>query len=184
LASTGNGLDLRPYWSEQSSEISSTLWLPTGTGWLDSALSLWQCSSSTMAGQSWFKTLALEAPSKNELRLSWPSSTSAVAECTEEGGRQLQKKVVRIRLYPTIEQRALLRKWFGTSRYVYNRTIEYLRQPRTIANWKDSAKQIFAELPEWSKETFYSPPLRSPRRAYFQAYLSSLQTQVSDAKGS
>ena len=33
----------------------------------------------------------------------------------------------KIRLYPTAEQRATLRKWLGTARYVYNQTLDYLK---------------------------------------------------------
>jgi putative transposase len=156
LALTGNALDLGPYWNEQCKEINSTLWLPIGTDWLDSSPSLSQCSTHIMGGQSWFSTKVLEAASKNELRISLPSLTPSAVECTEDDDTLLQNRVVRIRLYPTAVQRAILRKWFGTCRYVYNQTIAYLKQPRTVANWKKVAKLIFADLPEWSKETPYA----------------------------
>ncbi|MGH8488753.1 MAG: helix-turn-helix domain-containing protein, partial [Gammaproteobacteria bacterium] len=37
----------------------------------------------------------------------------------------------RIRLYPTAEQKRLFKRWFGVSRLVFNKTIEFLRQPGT-----------------------------------------------------
>lgn len=49
----------------------------------------------------------------------------------------------------------MLSKWFGTSRYVYNKTIEYLRQPNTKADWKYIKTGIIQNLPEWSKEVPY-----------------------------
>ena len=37
----------------------------------------------------------------------------------------------------------------------YNKTVEYLRQPDTKANWMGIKKQIMDSLPEWSKEAPY-----------------------------
>ncbi|MDJ0719892.1 MAG: transposase [Prochloraceae cyanobacterium] len=49
----------------------------------------------------------------------------------------------------------MIKKWFGVSRYVYNKTIEYLQQPKTKANWKAIKTGILNSLPEWSKEVPY-----------------------------
>jgi putative transposase len=43
----------------------------------------------------------------------------------------------------------------GTSRYVYNKTVKYLQQPETKANWKSIKTGIIKSLPEWSKEIPY-----------------------------
>ena len=56
----------------------------------------------------------------------------------------------KIRIYPTAKQRQILRQWLGTSRYVYNQTIEYLRQPETRANWITIKKWLLKSLPDWS----------------------------------
>lgn len=58
-------------------------------------------------------------------------------------------------MYPSLEQKKILRKWFGTARYVYNKTVEYLREPGTIANWKAIKTGIIHALPEWSKDVPY-----------------------------
>ena len=39
----------------------------------------------------------------------------------------------------------------GTSRYVYNRTIEYLRQKGTKANWLDIKSWLLKDLPDWAQ---------------------------------
>jgi putative transposase len=43
----------------------------------------------------------------------------------------------------------MLRQWMGASRYVYNQTIAYLKQPGTIANWIEIKKWLLPGLPEW-----------------------------------
>lgn len=60
----------------------------------------------------------------------------------------------RIRLYPTAAQRAIFRKWLGTARFVYNRTLDYLntvdgQRPSWMAIATDI---ILPALPEWAKE--------------------------------
>ena len=58
-------------------------------------------------------------------------------------------------MYPNKEQRAVLRNWFGTSRYTYNQVVSYLKQPNTISSWAKLKTSVIHELPEWSEETPY-----------------------------
>jgi putative transposase len=58
-------------------------------------------------------------------------------------------------VYPSLEQKKILRKWFGVARYTYNKTIEYLKQPGTIASWKKIKTDIIHSLPKWAKEVPY-----------------------------
>ena len=44
----------------------------------------------------------------------------------------------------------MLRHWYGVSRYVYNKTVAYLQQPDTKANWLKIKKPILDALPEWA----------------------------------
>ncbi|MEO1187256.1 MAG: helix-turn-helix domain-containing protein, partial [Cyanobacteria bacterium J06636_27] len=53
------------------------------------------------------------------------------------------------------EHRAIIKKWFGVSRFVYNTTIKYLQQPDTKADWKKIKTGILNDLPEWCKEVPY-----------------------------
>lgn len=43
----------------------------------------------------------------------------------------------------------------GTSRYVYNKTVKYLQQPNTKANWQAIKTDIIKSLPDWAKEIPY-----------------------------
>jgi putative transposase len=62
----------------------------------------------------------------------------------------------RIRVYPNKEQRAILRNWFGTSRFIYNQVVAYLKQPGTISSWYNLKGPVLHALPnKWSEETPY-----------------------------
>ncbi len=65
------------------------------------------------------------------------------------------RKSKKIRIYPNSEQRQLFRQWFGTARFAYNKTVEYLKGDGTIANWKNIKTDRINELPDWSKNTPY-----------------------------
>jgi len=46
-------------------------------------------------------------------------------------------------------------QWLGTARYVYNQTVEYLRQPETLANWFGIKTEIIAGLQDWANPVPY-----------------------------
>ena len=59
----------------------------------------------------------------------------------------------KMRLYPTATQARLFRSWLGTSRYVYNRTIDYLKTlTGSRPTWTDIATNIILPMrPAWAK---------------------------------
>jgi putative transposase len=65
------------------------------------------------------------------------------------------RKSKKIRIYLSPEQRNLVKRWLGISRFVFNKTVEYLQQPDTQANWKAIKGGILDTLPEWCKEVPY-----------------------------
>ena len=65
------------------------------------------------------------------------------------------KKSKKIRLYLTKQQERTVDRWFGVARYVYNQTVEYLRQPGTVANWKAIKGGILDLLPEFCADVPY-----------------------------
>jgi len=60
----------------------------------------------------------------------------------------------KIRLYPTAAQRAIFRKWLGAYRFVYNRTLDYLKGlTGKRPSWTDIATySILPALPDWAEE--------------------------------
>ncbi|WP_293105462.1 helix-turn-helix domain-containing protein [Moorena sp. SIOASIH] len=61
------------------------------------------------------------------------------------------------------EQRAMVRQWFGVSRYVFNKTVKILcsvgaatrTDGEVKANWKAIKTGILNDLPEWCKTVPY-----------------------------
>lgn len=153
LDSTSKGKDCKPYWSDLCAAISSRLLLPVETDYVDSDLkysSLWQ---SKTVDQSWFSQILYTAQSPNSRQIFLPSFTSSVAECTDLEATARKSRKIRIFLSP--EQKALIKQWFGVSRYVYNATVKYLQEPGTKAQWMAIAPIIMGALPEWAKSVPY-----------------------------
>ena len=78
---------------------------------------------------------------------------SSLVECMDLDGIVNYSK--KIQIYPTKKQKSIFRNWIGTARVAYNKTVEYLKQPGTKANWKSIKGEILKSLLEWSKETPY-----------------------------
>nr|WP_272819471.1 transposase [Scytonema hofmannii] len=49
----------------------------------------------------------------------------------------------------------MIRQWFGVSRFVFNQTLELLRDGVIKANWKAIKGSILNSLPDWCKDTPY-----------------------------
>ena len=145
--SISNGKDCGPYWNEQCAELSSRLWLPTETVLQDSEARSSSLLFNSPVENSWFLTRFHSRPSKNSLPTCLPSFTSFPVDCTDSESTGLRSR--KIRIYPDFEQRRILRHWFGVSRYVYNKTIEYLKEPGTKANWMEIKLWLLKDLPEW-----------------------------------
>lgn len=151
--SISRGKDCAPYWTDLCAEISSRLLLPvvTDSQGLDSSLlSIW--SNKTVA-TSWFSTKLYTAQTQNSQPIFSVSSTSSLVEWTDL--ESTVKKSNKIRIYLGPEQKKIVKKWLGVARFVYNKTIEYLQQPDTKANWKAIKGGILKALPDWCKEVPY-----------------------------
>ena len=59
----------------------------------------------------------------------------------------------KIEIFPTVEQKTILRRWFGTSRYVYNTAVSLLDDKETPRNFKGLVPIVFDALPDWHTET-------------------------------
>src|SRR5712691_1357513 len=146
-ASTLSAKAYAPYWTDFSQAISSRLWLPTKIVLPDSGLTSCATWLSKTVENSWFSTRLYIAPLQNLPRIFSPSSPSSPAECTGSESTVIKSK--KIRCSPTPAQRQILKRWCGTSRFVYNKTVEYLKEPGTKAQWKTIKGGILASLPDW-----------------------------------
>jgi putative transposase len=103
--------------------------------------------------KSWFSTKLFTVPNQNLQQTCYKYFTSSLAECPDSGSTL--KKSKKVRIYPTTEQKKLMKHWWGVSRFVFNQTIKYLQEPDRKANWKAIKTGIINDLPEWAKEVPY-----------------------------
>ena len=147
------GKDCLGYWSDLCEAISSQLLLPVETYYVDSDLNYSSLWHNKTLGASWFSKILYTVGKPNSQPIFSPSFTSFLAGCTDSEAKP--RKSSKIRIYLNPEQRALLKQWFGVSRFVYNETIKYLQQPDTKANWMAIKTGILNGLPEWAKPVPY-----------------------------
>ena len=135
---------------KEESEKSS---LPTETDFADLDLNCLSGSSLKTLLNSWFSNNKNYRLNKSLLQTCSPSSPSFRVEFTDSENTVTRSR--KIRVYPNKEQKKILSNWFGASRFAYNKTVEYLRQPDTKAQWKSIKTDLMHDMPEWSKEVPY-----------------------------
>ena len=142
-----------PFWNKQVAELSEKLWLPTEIDSVDLDLNLLNGFSTKMMSNSWFSTMTKVPLNQSLSQTYYPSLPYSPVGFTDSESTLTRSR--KIRFYPTKIQKRILFRWFGVSRYSFNKTVEYLRQPNTKASWKDIKTGLIHGLPEWSKEVPY-----------------------------
>lgn len=164
--STSKEKGFKPYWNESCRVRSLDLFLPTGTGCADLGSSSSSSYSKSLEAKSWFSIRQWESQNKSLYKTYLQSSTTSPAECTEAGVTKTVR-VRKVRLYPTPQQKALFKRWFGTSRKTYNETVAYLNsEVKPKAHWMAQAKPLLENLPEWANETPYQVKKMAVSDAY------------------
>ena len=79
----------------------------------------------------------------------------------------------KIEIFPTKEQKAIIRRWFGASRYTYNLAVDLLNDEETPKNFKGLVPIVIDTLPDWHVDT--------PRQIKVGAVMDACQS-VSNAK--
>ena len=95
---------------------------------------------------SWFSTKLYTVPKKSLLPIGSQYSISFPAECTVSGDTVIKSK--KIEISPTTNQKTILRKWFGGSRFFYNRAVDVMKDGSST-NFKILAPQLIADAPDW-----------------------------------
>jgi len=153
------------------------LWLCTKTGCVDTESNSWSSSSRRLAQSSWF-TVKMKRQMTPE---NWPTicspSPPSLWHVITEGGRppiedeekepknskreeiKEAKKSIKIRVYPTKEQDAKLKRWFGAARWTYNQCVESFKSKACKINKKElRSRHVNNEAlqdNEWAKEVPY-----------------------------
>ena len=151
--------DCSPYWNDYCVELNSYLWSPIIANLSDSKSISDEELSDKMLCDSWFSVELNQAPNGSLYRISKQSLQNFRAEIMKEENTESSegalRKTKKIRIYPTKEQAEIFSRWFGTARYTYNKTVDLLKQPGSVAVWKSIKGDLINSLPEWSKEIPY-----------------------------
>ena len=166
-----------PYWTELCEAISSRLLLPVAIDSQGLDLNSFSTWSSKTVDKSWFSTKLYIAQSQSLPKIYSQSFTSLVVECTDS--ESIPRKSRKTYLYLTPEQKTTIKYWFGVARFVYNQTVELLRDGVIKANWKAIKGDILNNLPDWCKDTPYqikSIAIKDACKAVSNAKLKFKQT--------
>ena len=161
-ASTSNN----QFYDDICKTISSHLLSPSE---IDSAVSDLSCLNSSSRGEeleSWFKVSQRVAPNVNSRKIYSQYFKPSHSECTDLAVTQIKTR--RIRIYPTNEQRTLLRRWFGVQRLVYNQAIQHYNDKEfDVRHWMKLYAIVFSELDmDYVNEVPYQIKLKSVKDAY------------------
>ena len=130
------GRDLKPFWNQQSEEISRRLWLPTETDCVDLDSNSLNGSLPTLKGKSWFSMTTVPRPKKSSLKTSYQSSLFSLPEFTDSENikNKSKLKTIRIKITPNQEQKNNLDFLFETFRWYYNCSLDILNKDDNIKN--------------------------------------------------
>ena len=144
----GRGKDLKPFWNDLCNELSARLWLPIVTECVGSPLISSRISSNFVMSNSLFSTMETMNPDPllSSQMTSYLSSPSIPADKWVEEDTRVRK----IRMYPTKAQASVLRQWMGTTRFIYNRTLNFIRENPDISSNFYSLKEMFVNNPDRS----------------------------------
>lgn len=145
------GKALRPFWNMHTEELSKKLWLPTKTDYVDLDLNCLNTSCKHKAMlKSWFSTNQIVQNNRNLPMTSYTSSMSLVQKVIDieniaKKGRKKTKtnlpiKTKQIKLYPSTQQKLILKQLVGSYRYMYNFTKKYLQENPPIVEYKKVKK--------------------------------------------
>ena len=82
--------------------------------------------------KSWFSTLKIQPQNQNSEKTSWQSSKFIAADGMEVDDTKTKVKTRKLKLRPTKEQKQILNKWAGCVRFLYNKTVAMLSNPKNL----------------------------------------------------
>ena len=123
--STTSGKVLEPYWNELCAQISSRLLLPHRDRLTRFGFELIEYLVCLNGGKILVGDQSTSSP-EAELTADLLSIIH-VFSCRIHGLRKYRNQIKKILIYLSADQRRLVRTWFGAARYVFNKTIELLR---------------------------------------------------------
>lgn len=156
LQGFGSGINfkrkgLRTLWERLLRGDKLRVVLPIGIDSPASAEKSYNSWLNKTVAKSWFSTKLFTAPKQSLLPICSQFSMSFPAGCMASENTVIKSR--KIEIFPTVAQKQTLRKWFGTSRYVYNQAVSLLSDKDTPTNFKKLVPVVFEHLPEWHVDT-------------------------------
>ena len=154
------------FYDDACKEISSHLLSPTE---IDSAVSDLSClnsSSRIEEVKSWFLANQRIATGVDSRKVYSQYFKPSREEGTDLVSTQLKTR--RIRIYPTKEQRTILRRWIGVQRLVYNQAIQHYKDKEfEVRHWMKLYSIVFSELDmDYVKKVPHHIKLNAVKDAY------------------
>ena len=164
--STTSGSVFSQFYDDACSEISSHLLSPTE---IESSVSDLSCLTISSRGEevkSWFSTSQKIATGEKSREICSQYFKTSREEGTELSVTQIKTR--KIRIYPTKEQRTILRRWLGVQRLVYNQSIQHYKDKEfEVRHWMKLYAIVFSELDmDYVKEVPYDIRLIAVKDAY------------------
>ena len=118
--------DLKEFWNCYSKEISMKLWLPTQIDSPDSPSNYLSGCLTSMGPHSWISQMKNpNLQNKNCLKTSFQSLQFSQPDIMVKESIQYSRK---IRIYPTTNQKIYFNKCFGTTRFFYNKALQFSKK--------------------------------------------------------
>ena len=135
------------FYDDLCKDISSHLLSHTEIDCANSDVNYLNTSSSKMVVKSWFSAKQVTAYNKNSQKSYLQPFMSSRVGCIDSGA--IVTKTIRIRIYPSQQQKQLFKQWFGVGRKVYNTCVNHFNQKDIdFKGWMNMSKTILSELTE------------------------------------
>lgn len=162
---TSKEKDLRPFWTPVYKELSDKLWLPIKIDYVDSDTNLLKDSyiKQEDLSQYWTK-INISLQNKNLQKTCYPLLPSTlVNKWEEENISQSIIKIKKIKLKPSKQQRKCIDEWIDTSRYVYNKVLQDIKQGEMINFFNLRNKHVTKERNKIRNQYVLDWELQTPK---------------------
>lgn len=161
----GKDKDLTPFWNKSTQEQSTKLWCPIKTDYVDLEVNSLNGSSKKLMLNSWYSTKVLQKKTCLEnsqmiylrsLQSLLPKTMVLEQEFIKDSEKKTKKKNLKksktdkptaakaklIQIYPTKDQKIILKKWFGVRRWIYNKCLDAVNKKVAKLTRKDLRDKI------------------------------------------
>ena len=180
--------DSRKSWTKFLKEKSKKLWLPQETDCLDLDSNFMKRFSENLGHRSLHSNQKnSDLPNKNSQKTCYRLSQFSQQDITEpeSTNNMITRK---IRIYPNTKQKLFFNKCFGVSRYIYNKTVKFVKEQNTSDYDRDVNDSIDGCIfnkchKEICKDTaFFCKKHKTKKRSTLKINLPNLRKNVMNEK--